>query len=101
MTPREFYPYRLMDALSRALAMGCIGDVNPIEMTFTITFRDSGRVISVPYEYNEFMADEYLEDLRISVGNLEFAAALEAELQATRERALAKLTDAERAALGV
>jgi len=98
---RESYPYRLMAALSGALEFGAVADVDAIGMVFDVSFPETGRRLTVPYAYDDFMAYEYLQDLEILIVNLEFAAALEAELQATRERALAKLTDTERAALGL
>jgi hypothetical protein len=101
MIDRETYSVHLMAALERAQNLDCIIEIDSAVMEFCVIFRTTGAVHRVQFEDDGFMSDEYLQELEIAVGNLEFNNALEAELQATRERALAKLTELERAVLGL
>ena len=97
----DAYPHRLMDALSRALALGAHADVDAPGMFFSVVFRDSGRVINVSYAYGGPMDQEYLEDLVFEVANLEFQREEERRLEQVRLTAMSKLSDEELLVLGL
>ena len=98
---RKTYPNRLMDALSRALALGAEADVNATGMYFEVKFLDGGRVINVPYAYDTPMDEEYLQDLIYDVGILEFERDEARRLEQVRLTAMSKLSDEELKVLGL
>jgi hypothetical protein len=97
----DSYPARLMDALSRALALGAHASVDAQGMTFDVVLSDFERVTRVPYAYATPQDEMRLKDLLFEVGNLEFEREEARRLDQVRETALAKLSPEEQKVLGL
>ena len=101
MSKKKAYSVRLMASLERAQNLDCVIEVDSAVMEFVVIFRKTGAVHRVQVEDDKVMSEEYLYELELAVSNLEFNNALEAAMNGIRQRALSKLTEEERAVLGV